>query len=99
MTLRYPLDVMVNQNDRLLFIADPVVEGLEDPLAGRRFALCERGIESVDLRTDHLDPGAVQRRLTLWSQTTGQGWPAGTDGEVRRPARASGCWRTRSLRP
>jgi hypothetical protein len=61
MTLLYPLDVMVNQNDRLLFIADPVVEGLVDPLAGRRFALCERGIESVDLRTDHLDPGAVQR--------------------------------------
>jgi hypothetical protein len=55
MTLRYPLDVMVNQNNRLLFIADPVVEGLVDPLAGRRFALCERGIESVDLRMDQLD--------------------------------------------
>ena len=61
MTLRYPLDVVSNQNDRLLFIADPVVEGLEDALAGRRFELCQRGIESVDLRLDHLEPGAVQR--------------------------------------
>jgi hypothetical protein len=61
MTLRYPLDVVSNQNDRLLFIADPVVEGLVDPLAGRRFALCERGIECVDLHTDHLEPAAVQR--------------------------------------
>jgi hypothetical protein len=61
MTLRYPLDMTSCQNDKLLFIADPVVEGLEDPLAGRRFALCERTIERVDLRTEHLDPGAVQR--------------------------------------
>jgi hypothetical protein len=61
MTLSYPLDVTSCQNDKLLFIADPVVEGLEDPLEGRRFELCQRGIESVDLSTEHLDPGAVQR--------------------------------------
>ena len=61
MTLRYPLDVVSNQNDRLLFVADPVVEGLEDPLAGRRFELCERSSERLELRTEHLDPGAVQR--------------------------------------
>ena len=61
MTLSYPLDVTSCQNDKLLFIADPVVEGLEDPLAGRRFELCGRGVESIDLRTEHLDPGAVQR--------------------------------------
>jgi hypothetical protein len=61
MTLSYPLDVTSCQNDKLLFIADPVVEGLEDPLAGRRFELCQRGIESIDLRPEHLNPGAVQR--------------------------------------
>ncbi len=61
MTLRNPLDVTSCQNDKLLFIADPMVEGLEDPLAGRRFELWQRGIESVDLRTEYLDPGAVQR--------------------------------------
>jgi hypothetical protein len=63
MTLAYPLDVVSNQNDRLLFIADPVVQGLEDPLAGRRFELCERGIAGIDLRLKHLDPGAVQREI------------------------------------
>jgi hypothetical protein len=61
MTLSYPLDVTSCQNDKLLFIADPVVDGLVDPLAGRRFELCQRGIESVDLRMGHLDTGAVQR--------------------------------------
>jgi hypothetical protein len=61
MTPRWPLDVTSCQNDKLLFIADPVVGGLEDPLAGRRFELCHRGIASIDLRTDQLDPGAVQR--------------------------------------
>ena len=61
MTPRWPLDVPSCQNDKLLFIADPVVKGLADPLAGRRFELCQRGIESVELRTEHLDPGAVQR--------------------------------------
>jgi len=61
MTLAYPLDITSNQNDKLLFIADPVVRGLEDPLAGRRFELCDRGIESVELCLDHLDPGAVRR--------------------------------------
>ena len=38
-----------------------MVEGLEDPLAGRRFELCGRGVESVDLRTKQLDTGAVQQ--------------------------------------
>jgi len=61
MTLSYPLDVASCQNDKLLFIANPVVAGLEDPLAGRRFELCERSSERFDLRTEYLDPGAVQR--------------------------------------
>jgi len=61
MTPRWPLDVTSCQNDKLLFIADPVVDGLEDPLAGRRFELCQRGIESIDLRPEHLNPGALQR--------------------------------------
>ena len=61
MTPRWPLDVTSCQNDKLLFIADPVLEGLEDPLAERRFELCGRGVESVDLRTKQLDTGAVQQ--------------------------------------
>jgi hypothetical protein len=87
MTLRYPLDVTSNQNDRLLFIADPVVQGLEDPLAGRRFELCERGIEaSICARTTSIRVPCSERP-TLWSQNSGQGWPAGTEGEVRRATR------------
>lgn len=62
MTVAYPLDVTSCQNDKLLFIADPVVQGMEDPLAGRRFELCVRGIETVELRTEHLDPCAVRLR-------------------------------------
>ena len=61
MTLSYPLDTTSCQNDKLLFIADPVVQGLKDPLAGRRFELCERSAERLELRTERLDPGAVQR--------------------------------------
>jgi hypothetical protein len=63
MTLCYPLDVVSNQNDRLLFIADPTVQGMEDPLAGRRFELHMRESDSADLRLSHLDPGAVQREI------------------------------------
>ncbi len=61
MTPRWPLDVTSCQNDKLLFIADPVVKGLVDPLAGRRFELHMRESDSADLRSDHVDPGAVQR--------------------------------------
>ncbi|MCU0299160.1 MAG: hypothetical protein MUF33_11665 [Candidatus Nanopelagicales bacterium] len=61
MTLSYPLDVTSCQNDKLLFIADPVVERLEDPLAGRRFVLNMRESGSADFRFDHLHPDAVQR--------------------------------------
>jgi len=61
MTLSYPLDVTICQNDKLLFIADPVVEGLADPLAGRRFELHMRENDHTDPRLDHLDPRAVQR--------------------------------------
>jgi hypothetical protein len=36
--LRYPLDVTVGQNDKLIYIAPPTCEGFTDPLAGRRIA-------------------------------------------------------------
>ena len=39
LSLKYPLDVTVNQNDKLLYIAAPIVHGLEDPLEGRRIQL------------------------------------------------------------
>jgi hypothetical protein len=39
LTLKYPLDISTNQNDKPLFIAPPMVEGLIDPLDGRRIEL------------------------------------------------------------
>lgn len=35
MALCYPLDVTVNQNDKLIYIAPPVLEGIEDPIKNR----------------------------------------------------------------
>lgn len=43
MSLRWPLDVTVCQNDKLIFIADPNCEGIEDPMRGKRFELRWRG--------------------------------------------------------
>lgn len=39
LSLKYPLDVTTNQNDKLLYIAAPVVQGLEDPIAEHRVRL------------------------------------------------------------
>jgi hypothetical protein len=89
MTLAYPLDITSNQSDKLLFIADPVVHGLKDPLAGRRFELRGRGTESVDLSTEHLDPGAVQQGTdTLVAELRAQaGLPAREPRYVALPGR------------
>lgn len=35
MSLRHPLDQTVNQNDKLIFITTPIVQGGEDPIANR----------------------------------------------------------------
>lgn len=38
--LRWPLDISVNQNDKLIYIAPPTVyDGVRDPLAGKRIEL------------------------------------------------------------
>lgn len=38
--LRWPLDVSINQNDKLIYTADPICEeGVEDPLHGKRIQL------------------------------------------------------------
>lgn len=41
-TVKWALDVTTCQNDKLIYIADPNVQGIEDPMAGKRFELCKR---------------------------------------------------------
>ncbi len=41
-TLRYPLDITVNQNDKLIYIAAPTCIGFDDPLAEERIKLVSR---------------------------------------------------------
>ena len=49
LTLRYPLDITYNQNDRLLFLADPIVIGANDPIAGQRIELRQRARDCTQL--------------------------------------------------
>ena len=46
-SLRYPLDITVNQNDKLIYIAPPTCVGFEDPLAGERISLVNRSVDTV----------------------------------------------------
>lgn len=41
-TLRYPLDITVNQNDKLIYIAPPTCVGFDDPLDGGRIETVSR---------------------------------------------------------
>lgn len=48
MTIRYPLDITVCQNDKLIFIAPPTCEGFEDPLTDQRIILHQKKHKLVD---------------------------------------------------
>lgn len=45
-SLKWALDVTTCQNDKLIFIADPTCEGVDDPMAGKRFELHKRSHEA-----------------------------------------------------
>lgn len=60
MSLIWPLDVTTCQNDKLIYIADPTLDGVEDPLAGKRFELHLRAKRAATLDLHGLDPAAVQ---------------------------------------
>lgn len=52
--LRWPLDRSVCQNDKLLFIAPPVLKGdLQSTLRGKRIQLITRSKRTASLRLDH----------------------------------------------
>lgn len=50
-SLLWPLDITTCQNDKLLYIAPPVFNGLEDPVDQNRITLVERKYEKLDLST------------------------------------------------
>jgi len=51
--LRWPLDISVNQNDKLLFIAPPeVYDGIQDPLKGRRIRMVSKRGNAKTLSAD-----------------------------------------------
>lgn len=56
MAIRWPLDITTCQNDKLLYIADPICEGVDDPMRGLRFELHEREHASARIDLSHLDP-------------------------------------------
>ena len=39
MALKWPLDITTCQNDKLIYIAEPIIDGVEDTLQGKRFEL------------------------------------------------------------
>jgi hypothetical protein len=56
-TLKWPLDITTCQNDKLIYIAPPVCQGFDDPLAGQRFVLRERSNDfapTPELNTAHV---------------------------------------------
>jgi hypothetical protein len=60
--LKWKLDVSVNQNDKLIYIADPVCNGFEDPLAGNRIRLVAKDRNTVQLNTSTLNAGQQAER-------------------------------------
>ena len=55
----WPLDVMVNDNTRLLYIAPPEVSGMDDPMH-ERITYHEREQETLDLNLTDVDAAANQ---------------------------------------
>jgi len=62
--LRWPLDVTVNQNDKLLYIAPPIFEGFPDPTPPPRIQLIKREHDRLTWRLpeDALNAPAMEKR-------------------------------------
>lgn len=62
--LKWPLDITTCQNDKLIYIADPVCDGVDDPMQGHRFELVHKSkdravidmsgvnVASIDAKTE-----------------------------------------------
>lgn len=58
-SLRWPLDTTTCQNDKLIYIAPPVCEGLDDPLKEKRFELVKRGKDKAGPLKLDLSPAVL----------------------------------------
>lgn len=52
--LWWPLDVTVCQNDKLIFIADPVCKGVTDEMAGKRWSIKETKLKAATLELPNI---------------------------------------------
>ena len=58
-SMKYPLDITTCQNDKLIFIAPPVFDGLDDPVA-ERIRLVQKGSDHVQLALPTVNPEIVR---------------------------------------
>lgn len=58
--LRWALDVTTCQNDKLIFIADPIVDGITDPMAGKRFEYRPRATPTAQLDLTRFNTEALR---------------------------------------
>lgn len=66
MSLRWPLDITVCQNDKLVYIAPPQCHGFDDPLADSRFVLVEHAndLTNIDFAKASL-PGQIDTQIEM----------------------------------
>lgn len=63
-TLKFPLDRTVNQNDKLIYIAPPILgEGIEDPYPDNRIQLIVKEEDRVNFTETVPAPPALQQRI------------------------------------
>ena len=107
--LKWPLDVTTCQNDKLLFVAPPLLgPGIADPFAGRvRILVCKRGTAALDFQFGVPSEKLVEKqtRELISELRAAQGLPplsvARDSGEERvvapEAARVTGCRRVRDF--
>lgn len=62
-TLKWPVDISVNQNDKLIYIAPPICVGFEDPVSiTDRIRLITKGQAAVRLNLNGLNAEAVRTK-------------------------------------
>jgi hypothetical protein len=57
--LRYPLDRTVAQSDKLIYIAPPICENFQDPMAGQRITLIRKPVASASFRFTAVTPAQI----------------------------------------
>jgi hypothetical protein len=61
MSLHWTVDITVCQNDKLLYITPPTLEGIVDPTNGKRIELVKKGNKNIVLSTTYTDVDALAK--------------------------------------